>query len=89
MLQINEGYEGGELPEEPCNHARAPWPRSLLLVLGEHSCQEKLLSFIVSRQMALRKIAPQLGLGFGFKLGLDLGLGVIFIGDICSRTHQH
>ena len=41
--------------------------------------------------MALRKIAPQLGLGlgFGFKLGLDLRLGVIFLGNICSRTHQH
>ena len=39
--------------------------------------------------MALRKIAPQLGLGFRFKLGLDLGLGVIFLGDNCPRTHQH
>ena len=41
---------------------------------------------MVSRQLPPRKISPWLGLRFGLGLGLELGLGVIFLEDNCPRT---
>ena len=41
---------------------------------------------MVPGQLALRKIAPRLGLGFGLGLGIVLGLGAIFLGGNCPRT---
>ena len=39
----------------------------------------------MSGQLTRRKIAPRLWLGFGLGLGLEKGLGVIFLGGNCPR----
>lgn len=39
------------------------------------------------RQLPPRKIDPRSGLGFCLGLGLELGLGAVFVGDNCPGTN--
>ena len=91
-LYILSGLGIGLLPQKSSSHTKFCLFCTLLCTFCScyYYCLFPAFGFLplhcylrVSRQLPLRKIVPQIGLGFGLELGL--GLEAIFLGSNCHR----